>query len=87
MVKRRPHHPDQGAIKAAGGRHHSIPCGWITSVDDKVMLNKSAEEAQQAWRDEDRNQARSGYGDNAKGGKSDDMSTDRNLNRSFSGTY
>ncbi len=41
----------------AGGHHHSIPSRWVDSVDDKVKLRKTAAEAQQAWRDEDRNQA------------------------------
>lgn len=75
--------------KDAGGQHHSIPCGWITSVDEKVVVNKTAEEAKRAWRDEERNSAMSGYGDNANSGDNErgDFSTDRNLNRSFSGTY
>ncbi|MGJ3649008.1 DUF2171 domain-containing protein [Sphingomonas sp. GlSt437] len=38
----------------AGGHHHSIPVGWIGSVDDKVTLTKTAEEAQRLWRDEER---------------------------------
>jgi len=76
----------------AGGRHHSIPSSWITSVDDKVTLSKSSDEAKQAWRDEDRNSAMFGYGDNNRSGGSsnrsdDDRSTGTNLNRSFSGTY
>src|SRR5690606_4574219 len=29
----------------AGGHHHSIPCGWIDRVEDKVTINKTAEEA------------------------------------------
>jgi hypothetical protein len=48
----------------AGGQHHSIPSSWVQSVDDKVTLTKSADEAKKAWRDEDRNQAMFGYGDN-----------------------
>ncbi len=52
----------------AGGRHHSIPSSWLTSVDDKVTLSKTADEAKAAWRDEDRNQAMFGYGDNDRGG-------------------
>ncbi len=76
----------------AGGQHHSIPSRWITSVDDKVTLSKSADEAKQAWRDEDRNSAMFGYGDNNKRSSSGDQAgrTDAsgtNLNRSFSGTY
>lgn len=39
----------------AGGHHHSIPSSWLQSVDDKVTLSKSADQARQHWRDEDRN--------------------------------
>lgn len=73
------------ADKDAGGRHHSVPCSWITSVEDKVMLNKSAEQAKQAWRDEEQNSALSGRDEQADGGGN--FKTDHNLNRSFSGTY
>lgn len=38
---------------AAGGAHHSIPCSWIESVDDKVRLNLTADEATRRWRDEE----------------------------------
>ncbi|WP_246623768.1 DUF2171 domain-containing protein [Sphingomonas colocasiae] len=38
----------------AGGHHHSIPSAWIQSVDDRVTISKSADEAQRAWRDEER---------------------------------
>ena len=65
---------------SAGGHHHSIPCGWLDSVDDKVVLNKSSEEAMQAWRDEESSRAlfeREGVG---RGGP-------HILERSFSGTY
>ena len=35
----------------AGGVHHSIPSNWIKSVDaTKVTLEKTAEQAQDAWR-------------------------------------
>ena len=84
----------------AGGQHHSIPSSWIKSVDDKVILSKTADEARQAWRDEDRNQAMFGYGDNARdrgenrtgtssssSSASADTAAGGNLNRSFSGTY
>lgn len=37
----------------AGGRHHSIPCAWIESVDDKVTVNKTHDEAQRLWKDEE----------------------------------
>ena len=63
----------------AGGHHHSIPCGWISKVADKIELNRTAAEAQQAWKDEERRGAfRSGY---------DDDTGPHILNRSFSGTY
>jgi hypothetical protein len=64
----------------AGGMHHSVPCGWVESVDDKVVLNRTAEKAIEAWRNEDNGRAlferdeRRGEGPHA-------------LDRSFSGTY
>jgi len=58
----------------AGGHHHLIPCSWIQSVDDKITVSKTADQAKQHWRDEQRND----------GGSHD---RGRNLNRSFSGTY
>jgi hypothetical protein len=39
----------------ADGRHHSVPVRWIQSVDDKVTLNKTADEAHRLWQDEERN--------------------------------
>jgi hypothetical protein len=63
----------------AGGRHHSIPSSWIQTVDDKVHLSKTAEQAQQAWRDEENRHGLFGRDDD------DDRGVD--LNRSFSGTY
>lgn len=64
----------------AGGHHHSIPSRWIQSVDDKVTLRKTAAEAQAAWKDEERGALFGGRDDQ-------DWNRDRNLNRSFSGTY
>lgn len=64
----------------AGGIHHSIPCSWIESVDDKVKVNKSAQEAMNAWRDEERNRALFEREDQGSEGP-------HMLNRSFSGTY
>lgn len=61
---------------AAGGRHHRIPSSWIQSVDDKVTLGKTAEQAKQQWRDDERNASGSFFRDG-----------NVNLNRSFSGTY
>jgi len=65
---------------SAGGHHHSIPCSWLDSVDDKVVLNKRAEEAMQAWRDEENNRAMFEREDSGRGGP-------HILERSFSGTY
>lgn len=64
----------------AGGIHHSIPCGWIDSVDDKVRVNKTADEAMTAWREEDRSRALFEREDQGSEGP-------HMLNRSFSGTY
>jgi len=65
----------------AGGHHHSIPSRWIDSVDDKVMIRKTADEAHRHWKDEERNQAL--FGDD----RSRDVGASHNLDRSFSGTY
>lgn len=64
----------------SGGHHHSIPSRWIESVDDKVHIRKSAGEAHDHWRDEERSGAFFG----------DDQDADRSgraLNRSSAGTY
>ncbi|WP_394663953.1 DUF2171 domain-containing protein [uncultured Sphingomonas sp.] len=47
--------------KDAGGQHHSIPSRWLKSVEDKVTLTKTAEEAKAQWRDEEN--ARVMFGD------------------------
>ncbi|TCP33769.1 DUF2171 domain-containing protein [Sphingomonas sp. BK235] len=63
----------------AGGQHHSIPSRWIQSVaDKKVTLSKTADEAKQHWRTEERNQAMFGYGDR---GSDDQRRRDTGLNR------
>ena len=49
--------------KDAGGHHHSIPSRWIDRVDERVILEKTAEQAQSAWRDEENRQALFGDGD------------------------
>ncbi len=67
----------------AGGKHHSIPSRWIQAVDDKVTLAKTADQAQQHWRDEERSGA---YGEDGQNDRTDETSG-RFLNRSFSGTY
>ena len=69
----------------AGGHHHSIPSRWIQSVDDKVVLRKTAEEAKAHWGDEERSGALFRGESGEEGGQ--DWSTEGNLNRSFSGTY
>ncbi|MEG3083770.1 DUF2171 domain-containing protein [Sphingomonas sp. PB2P12] len=51
----------------AGGVHHSIPSRWIKTVDGKVTLSKSADEAKAAWKEEERNSAMFDYGDRAGG--------------------
>jgi len=66
--------------QAAHGHHHSIPSSWIISVEDKVTVGKTADQARQHWRDEARN-----GGGGLFGRDDDDREVD--LNRSFSGTY
>jgi len=55
----------------AGGVHHSIPSRWIKTVDGKVTLSKSADEAKAAWKEEERNSAMFEYGDRTGGDKMD----------------
>lgn len=62
----------------SGGHHHSIPCSWIQSVDERVTIAMTADQVQSAWRDEERNQAM--FGNEGTTGP-------HILNRSFSGTY
>lgn len=74
----------------AGGRHHSIPSSWISSVDDKVKITKSSDEAKKQWRDEEESAAMFGdtnTGSNRAGSRDTDDSGKTNLNKSFSGTY
>ena len=66
--------------KDAGGHHHRIPSSWISRVDDKVHLSKTAEEAKRAWRDADETGGLFGGDRDRDAGRTD-------LNRSFSGTY
>lgn len=37
----------------AAGHHHSIPASWIEKVGDKVHINRTAAQAQAAWKDEE----------------------------------
>ncbi len=62
----------------AGGHHHSIPSSWITTVSDKVTISKTADQAKQHWRDEERD---SGSGWNSGG----DRTRERTRDQSFSG--
>jgi hypothetical protein len=69
----------------AGGHHHSIPSSWLRSADGgKVTISKTAAEAQQAWRDEDRNTV---FGSDRGQSGGSDSEGPHVLNRSFSGTY
>ena len=64
----------------AGGMHHSVPCGWVETVEDKVILNRTAESAMDAWRNEDNGRALFEREDQGSDGP-------HALDRSFSGTY
>ena len=35
--------------KDANGRHHYIPLIWVTSVDDKVHIDRPGEQAMREW--------------------------------------
>ena len=50
----------------AKDHHHSIPSRWIDRIDDRVILEKTADQAKAAWRDEDGRQALFG-GDDRQG--------------------
>ena len=67
--------------KDAGGHHHSIPSRWLRSVDDKVTISKSSDEAQREWKDEERRTALFSDEDRER------ETGPHMLNRSFSGTY
>ena len=76
----------------AGGRHHSFPSSWIDTVDTRVTLSKSADDAKAHWKDEERSQAMFGDDPSANPGdqqtrKAGDDTGGHMLNRSFSGTY
>jgi hypothetical protein len=64
----------------AGGMHHSVPCGWVESVEDKVILNRTASSATDSWRNEDNGRALFERPDQGSEGP-------HALDRSFSGTY
>jgi len=65
----------------AGGHHHSIPCSWIQSVDERVTINKTAEQAREKWTDEENRRA---LFESDQHGRDDGPHI---LDRSFSGTY
>jgi len=65
----------------SGGVHHSLSCSDIDRVEgDKVILDCSANDAKNRWRDESRDRALFERDDQGEMGP-------RNLNRSFEGTY
>jgi hypothetical protein len=65
----------------SGGVHHSLSCSDIDRVEgDKVVLDCSAKDARNRWRDESRSRALFEREDQGEMGP-------RNLNRSFEGTY
>jgi len=66
--------------ESAGGIHHKIPCAWIASVDDKVVLTIEADEARRRWQTEDRSRAL--FEREHVGAPGPHV-----LNRSFAGTY
>jgi hypothetical protein len=75
----------------AGGHHHSIPSIWLRSAEGgRITISKTAVEAKQAWRDEDRDTASNSDRSNS-GGSNDSGGSGSDgphvLNRSFSGTY
>lgn len=35
--------------KDAAGQHHYIPLSWVTSVDDKVHVDRPGEQAMREW--------------------------------------
>lgn len=63
----------------AGGHHHSIPSRWIQTVDDRVTIRKTAEEAMKHWKDEERSQA---FFDDA-----DQATANRQTARTYTGSY
>jgi hypothetical protein len=65
----------------SGGVHHSLSCSEIDRIEgDRVILDCSAEEAKNRWRDESRSRALFEREDQGEMGP-------RSLNRSFEGTY
>ena len=47
------HTESSGSIKLRKdkmGEHHFIPMSWVTSVDDKVHIDRPGDEAMKQWR-------------------------------------
>ncbi len=38
--------------KDKDGRHHFIPMSWVTSVDNKVHIDRPGDQAMREWRSE-----------------------------------
>jgi len=34
----------------ASGKHHYIPLSWVTTVDDKVHIDRPGDQAMQEWK-------------------------------------
>jgi hypothetical protein len=65
----------------SGGAHHSLSCSDVDRIEgDRVILDCSAEQAKQRWRDESRSRALFEREDQGEMGP-------RTLDRSFEGTY
>ncbi|HEY5723308.1 MAG TPA: DUF2171 domain-containing protein [Allosphingosinicella sp.] len=64
----------------SGGVHRSIPCSWVETVEDKVTLNRSCDDARNEWRNEENSRALFERENSGSEGP-------HVLNRSFSGTY
>ena len=58
----------------------AVPQDYMRTVEDKVVLNKSADEAKAEWRSEEENRAF--FDRDERGSEGPHM-----LNRSFAGTY
>ncbi len=37
--------------KGKDGKHHYIPLSWVTSVDDKVHVDRPGDQAMREWKD------------------------------------
>jgi hypothetical protein len=65
----------------SGGVHHSLSCSEVDRIEgDRVILDCSAEQARERWRDESRGRALFERDDQGEAGP-------RALDRSFEGTY